>query len=196
MKPLSLTAILIVIAAVIVVIMAILRTKAQKKRRTQNTVKPTHQDRKITPAVIPSYKTPSHFSAVTQTMSTLYKHSKSLDITTGLHLILTDTLVRWRQMQGSKTLWLPDTSLGINPVSKNSTRSINSEPHKIKPLYQQQSKQLGISLDWSKPHLSTDERVLKSSQTAFIKLYNAGLIYRDKCMVQSGINPEATWFVK
>ena len=141
------------------------------------------------------------------------KHSYSIvipppNITGSLHTghaldnTLQDCLIRWRRMQGLNTLWMPGTDhagivtelimeqkLAEEGTSKN---EIGREQF-IERMWQwkdesadyivSQLQQLGCSCDWERERFTLDEGLSEAVRTAFVKLYNQGLIYRDTYMV-------------
>ena len=130
------------------------------------------------------------------------------NVTGELHLghaltaALEDTMIRWHRMKGEPTLWLPGTDhagiatqvvieqklakqgLTKNDIgrekfvemtwawAKESRKNIN---------YQHQM--LGASCDWTRDCFTLDEGPSKAVRTAFVHLYNKGLIYRGERMI-------------
>ncbi len=112
-------------------------------------------------------------------------------------LTIEDIMTRWHRMTGDKTLFLPGTDhAGISTqimVEKMIAKE-GMNRHKLgrqqflekvwewKEQYgshiTKQIRQLGASCDWSREHFTMDPKLTKAVQTAFIKLYNDGLIYR------------------
>ena len=130
------------------------------------------------------------------------------NVTGELHLghALTDTLedimVRWHRMKGEPALWLPGADhagiatqvvveqelakQGLTKASlgregfleatwewaKKSRKAINSQ-HQI----------LGASCDWTRDRFTLDEGPSRAVRTAFVRLYNKGLIYRGERII-------------
>ena len=126
----------------------------------------------------------------------------SLHIGHALDNTLQDCLIRWQRMQGLNTLWMPGTDhagivtelimerkLAEEGLSRN---EIGREKF-IERMWQwkeesagyivSQLQQLGCSCDWERERFTLDEGLSKAVRTAFVKLFNQGLIYRDTYMV-------------
>lgn len=126
----------------------------------------------------------------------------SLHIGHALDNTLQDCLIRWHRMQGDNTLWMPGTDhagivtelimeqkLAEEGISRN---EIGREKF-IERMWQwkdesagyivSQLQQLGCSCDWERERFTLDEGLSIAVRTAFVKLYNQGLIYRDTYMV-------------
>ncbi|MXV76297.1 valine--tRNA ligase [Candidatus Poribacteria bacterium] len=126
----------------------------------------------------------------------------SLHIGHALDNTLQDCLIRWRRMQGYNTLWMPGTDhAGIvtelimeRKLAEEGTSRIELGREKFTERMWQwkaesagyivsQLQQLGCSCDWERERFTLDEGLSKAVRTAFVKLYNQGLIYRDTYMV-------------
>ena len=125
----------------------------------------------------------------------------SLHIGHALDNTLQDCLIRWRRMQGYNALWMPGTDhAGIvtelimeRKLAEEGTNKIDLGREKfIERMWQwkdesagyivSQLQQLGCSCDWERERFTLDEGLSKAVRTAFVKLYNQGLIYRDTYM--------------
>ena len=113
-------------------------------------------------------------------------------------LAVEDILIRYRRMQGHKTLWLPGTDhAAIATESKveqllykkeGKTRHDLGKTEFLKRVEQfakeshdtilHQIKKMGASLDWSREAYTLDERRSLAVRTAFQRMYEGGLIYR------------------
>lgn len=113
-------------------------------------------------------------------------------------LAVEDLLVRFERMRGKRTLWIPGTdSAAIATQSKVESEIYKKEGktrHDIgrddllvkiaefaeasKDTIINQTKRLGSSLDWSRYAFTLDDKRYKAVMTAFINMYEAGLIYR------------------
>jgi len=113
-------------------------------------------------------------------------------------LAVEDILVRYHRMQGFKTLWVPGTdSAAIATQSKVEDIIYKSEKktrHDIgreelilriekftdesKATIINQVKRMGASLDWSRYAYTMDEQRNRAVNEAFVRMYDAGLIYR------------------
>ena len=126
----------------------------------------------------------------------------SLHIGHALDNTLQDCLIRWRRMQGYNALWMPGTDhAGIvtelimeRKLAEEGTSRIQLGREKFTERMWQwkaesagyivsQLQQLGCSCDWERERFTLDEGLSKAVRTAFVKLYNQGLIYRDTYMV-------------
>ena len=130
------------------------------------------------------------------------------NVTGELHLghALTDTLedimVRWHRMKGEPTLWLPGTDhagiatqviveqkLAKQELTKNDTgREKFSEmawewARKSRENINCQHRMMGASCDWTRHCFTLDEGPSRAVRTAFVRLYNKGLIYRGERII-------------
>ncbi len=130
------------------------------------------------------------------------------NVTGELHLghalttTLEDVMVRWQRMKGKPTLWLPGTDhAGIatqvvveQQLAEQSVtrRDIGREKfHQVAWEWANNSRQsinlqhqmLGASCDWTRERFTLDEGPSKAVRTAFVNLYNKGLIYRGERII-------------
>ncbi len=130
------------------------------------------------------------------------------NVTGSLHMghafqdTIMDTLTRWQRMKGSDTLWQPGTDhAGIATqmvverqlLSEGKSRHDLGREKFIEAVWDwkghsgdrigQQMRRLGTSVDWSKHRFTMDEDLSKAVQREFITLYEEGLIYRGKRLV-------------
>ena len=115
---------------------------------------------------------------------------------------LMDALIRYQRMNGKRTLWQPGTDhAGIATQmvverqlnAKGQTRHDLGRDAFVEKVWQwkaqsggqimQQSRRLGASLDWSRERFTMDENLSRAVRTLFAKLYDDGLIYRGKRLV-------------
>ncbi|MEM6500515.1 MAG: valine--tRNA ligase [Cyanobacteria bacterium P01_C01_bin.89] len=115
---------------------------------------------------------------------------------------LIDTLVRYQRMAGKNTLWLPGTDHASIAVHAILDKQLEAEGTKREEIGREaflerawnwkaesggaiagQLRSLGVSADWSRERFTMDEGLSKAVLTAFTKLYDDGLIYRGKYMV-------------
>src|SRR5438270_172569 len=113
-----------------------------------------------------------------------------------------DIIVRWHRMRGFTTLWLPGTDHAGIATQMMVERQLAAEGVKRrdmgreafiarvwqwKQLYggaiQQQMRRLGDSVDWEREYFTMDERLSQAVVEAFVRLYEQGLIYRGKYIV-------------
>ena len=119
-----------------------------------------------------------------------------------LNATIQDILIRWRRMQGFKTLWLPGTDhAGIatqNVVEKSlkkegktrfdlGRKRFTERAWKWKEKYGsiilEQFKKMGSSLDWSRTKFTMDKDYALAVQTAFLDYYKKGWVYRGRRVI-------------
>lgn len=130
------------------------------------------------------------------------------NVTGSLHMghafesALIDTLIRYHRMIGRNTLWLPGTDHASIAVSTIVDKQIKAEGKSRKDLGREeyltrawawkeesgttiinQLKSLGVSADWTRERFTMDEGLSQAVKTAFVKLYEEGLIYRGNYLV-------------
>jgi len=130
------------------------------------------------------------------------------NVTGELHLghaltaTLEDIMVRWHRMKGESTLWLPGTDhAGIATqvvveqqlAKQGQTKEEIGREEFIKLTWEwadksredirHQHQLLGASCDWTREKFTLDKGPSKAVRTAFIRLYNKGLIYRGERMI-------------
>ncbi len=113
-------------------------------------------------------------------------------------LAIEDILIRYHRMRGYKTLWVPGTdSAAIATQSKVETdiyktekktrhdlgreelmKRIDTFTDESKATIINQTKKMGSSLDWSRYAYTMDEKRYAAVMEAFVRMYDAGLIYR------------------
>ncbi len=120
-----------------------------------------------------------------------------------LMLVIQDILIRYHRMSGFKTLWLPGTDHAAIATQSKVEAMLYKEQEKtrhdlgreeflkkVEEFAQQshdtiteQVKRIGSSVDWSREAYTLDEKREVAVRTAFKKMYEEGLIYRGKRMV-------------
>ncbi|HZK20326.1 MAG TPA: valine--tRNA ligase, partial [Treponemataceae bacterium] len=120
----------------------------------------------------------------------------------GLNNCLQDISVRYHRMNGENTLWVPGTDhAGIatqNIVERQlqkqgltrqklgrdafveKTWEVKKEHHEI---ITKQQRKLGNSVDWNRERFTMDAGLSKAVRKVFVTLYERGLIYRGKYLV-------------
>ncbi|MCE9541493.1 valine--tRNA ligase [Candidatus Kaiserbacteria bacterium] len=118
-------------------------------------------------------------------------------------LAIEDILIRYNRMLGKRTLWVPGTdSAAIATQAKVEDEMYKKEKktrHDIgrdellkrievfteesKATIINQVKKMGSSLDWSRYAYTMDETRYKAVMEAFVRMYEAGLIYRGRRIV-------------
>lgn len=115
---------------------------------------------------------------------------------------LQDILIRYKRMQGFNTLWLPGTdhaaiSTEVKIIEKLKEEGINKTDLGREKFLERawewteeyggtivnQQKKLGCSADWSRSRFTMDEGLSKAVLVVFKKLYDKGLIYKGKRMI-------------
>ena len=126
----------------------------------------------------------------------------SLTIGHVLNNTIQDILIRRARMKGFEVCWVPGTDhasiatetkvtnmLTENGLDKNAMGREEFLEHAWKwkseygSLIIKQLKKLGCSCDWERERFTMDDAYYKSVISAFIRLYNKGLIYRGKRLV-------------
>jgi valyl-tRNA synthetase len=130
------------------------------------------------------------------------------NVTGELHLghaltaTLEDIMVRWHRMKGESTLWLPGIDhAGIatqvvveRQLAKQGqtreqigreefTRLTWAWAEKSIAEIRHQHQLLGASCDWTREKFTLDEGPSRAVRTAFVRLYDKGLIYRGERMI-------------
>lgn len=130
------------------------------------------------------------------------------NVTGELHLghaltaTLEDIMVRWHRMKGEPTLWLPGTDhAGIatqvvveqrlarqgqtkDGIGREEFTKLTREwASKSRDNIRHQHQMLGASCDWTRERFTLDEGPSRAVRTAFVCLYNKGLIYRGERMI-------------
>ena len=115
---------------------------------------------------------------------------------------LQDILIRYKRMNGFNTLWLPGTdhaaiATEVKIVEKLKEEGINKADLGREKFLERawewtelyggtivsQQKKLGCSADWSRSRFTMDEGLSKAVLEVFKKLYDKGLIYKGKRMI-------------
>ncbi|MGE5114128.1 MAG: valine--tRNA ligase [Acidobacteriaceae bacterium] len=113
-----------------------------------------------------------------------------------------DIIVRWHRMRGFVTLWLPGTDhAGIATqmmverqlASEGKTRRQMGREAFIERVWEwkrqyggaitDQMRRLGASVDWDREFFTMSDQLSRAVKEAFIHLYDEGLIYRGKYIV-------------
>ena len=113
-----------------------------------------------------------------------------------------DILVRWHRMRGFITLWLPGTDHAGIATQMMVERQLAKEGKKRREMGREefvkrvwewkreyggaildQMKRLGASVDWGREYFTMDENLSRAVREVFVRLYEEGLIYRGKYIV-------------
>src|SRR4030081_181692 len=113
-----------------------------------------------------------------------------------------DIIVRWHRMRGFITLWLPGTDHAGIATQMMVERQLASEGKNRRDMGREkfiervwewkklyggaildQMKRLGASVDWDREYFTLDENLSRAVREVFVRLYEEGLIYRGKYIV-------------
>ena len=113
-----------------------------------------------------------------------------------------DIIVRWHRMRGFITLWLPGTDHAGIATQMMVERDLAKEGKKRRDLGREkfiervwewkklyggaildQMKRLGASVDWDREYFTMDDNLSHAVREVFVRLYEEGLIYRGKYIV-------------
>jgi valyl-tRNA synthetase len=113
-----------------------------------------------------------------------------------------DIILRWHRMRGDLTLWLPGTDHAGIATQMLVERQLRSEGKSrldmgreqfIQRVWEwrreyggailDQMKRLGASVDWQREYFTMDENLSRAVREVFVRLYEQGLIYRGKYIV-------------
>ena len=113
-----------------------------------------------------------------------------------------DIIVRWHRMRGFLTLWLPGTDHAGIATQMMVERQLASEGKKRRDMGREafvervwewkrhyggaildQMKRLGASVDWDREYFTMDDNLSRAVREVFVRLYEEGLIYRGKYIV-------------
>ncbi|MBR2133080.1 MAG: valine--tRNA ligase [Eubacterium sp.] len=115
---------------------------------------------------------------------------------------LQDILIRYKRMQGFETLWLPGTDHASIATEAKIVEAMRKEGITKEDIGRdgflerawawkdqygsriiEQLKKMGSSCDWDRERFTLDEGCSKAVREVFVNLYNKGLIYQGKRMV-------------
>jgi valyl-tRNA synthetase len=126
----------------------------------------------------------------------------SLHMGHGFNNAIMDTLIRYHRMAGDQTLWQPGTDHAGIATQMVVERQMEAEglsrhdlgrekfieriwdwKHKSGGHITSQLRRLGSSLDWQHERFTMDDGLSEAVQEVFVRLYEEGLIYRGKRLV-------------
>ena len=127
----------------------------------------------------------------------------SLHIGHALGSTMQDILIRWHRMRGDNAMWMPGidhASIAVHVLlekdlkrSENKTRFELGRDEFMRRAWKwkersgnrisEQEKLMGFSLDWPRERFTMDERSNRAVREAFVRLYEEGLIFRAKRMI-------------
>ena len=125
-----------------------------------------------------------------------------LHIGHALNGTLQDIMIRYKRMKGYNVLWVPGTDHAGIATQNMVEKDLAKEGKKKEDLGREafvervwawkkkygnrivdQMKRLGLSCDWSRLRFTMDEQLSKAVRKVFVELYNEGLIYKDKYII-------------
>jgi len=117
-------------------------------------------------------------------------------------MTIQDVLIRWKRMQGYNTLWMPGadhSGISANAVVDKQLRQQGLDRFQlgrekfIEKMWEWKYyihgeiikglKRLGCSCDWERERFTMDEGLSRAVAETFVRLYNRGLIYRSRYIV-------------
>ncbi|MSQ98830.1 MAG: valine--tRNA ligase [Xanthomonadales bacterium] len=130
------------------------------------------------------------------------------NVTGSLHMghafqdTIMDALTRWRRMKGDNTLWQPGTDhagIATQMVVERKLQAEGRSRHELGregfvgavwqwkeqsgDMINGQMRRLGASVDWSSHRFTMDDGLSHAVRTVFVRLFEEGLIYRGKRLV-------------
>jgi valyl-tRNA synthetase len=130
------------------------------------------------------------------------------NVTGGLHMghvcFLTpeDIMTRWHRMKGESALWLPGidhAGIAAQVVVERQLAEEGTDRHQLgrekflermsrwaaecRQTITEQEQRVGASCDWTREHFTLDEGPSRAVRTAFVRLYEKGLIYRGERII-------------
>ena len=130
------------------------------------------------------------------------------NVTGSLHMghafqdTIMDALTRWRRMKGDNTLWQPGTDhagIATQMVVERKLQAEGRSRHELGregfidavwqwkaqsgDMISGQMRRLGASVDWSSHRFTMDDELSHAVRTVFVRLFEEGLIYRGKRLV-------------
>ncbi|HUQ01821.1 MAG TPA: valine--tRNA ligase [Kofleriaceae bacterium] len=131
------------------------------------------------------------------------------NVTGSLHMghalgsTLQDILIRWRRMHGFNAMWMPGTDHASIAVHVLLEKELKRREGKTRQelgretflerawvwkersgsRISEQEKVMGFSLDWERERFTMDDQSNRAVREAFCRLYEEGLIYRAKRMI-------------
>jgi valyl-tRNA synthetase len=126
----------------------------------------------------------------------------SLHMGHGFQATIMDTLIRYHRMKGENTLWQTGTDhagIATQMVVERQLAGANQSRHDlgrekfIEKIWEwkkesgdtitKQFRRLGAAMDWSRERFTMDDTLSHATREVFIKLYEEGLIYKGKRLV-------------
>ena len=120
----------------------------------------------------------------------------------GLQDTVQDTLIRYHRMRGFESFWVPGTDhagIATQNVVEKQLQKEGSDRHQLGRsrfiervwdwkreyggIISRQKRKLGDSADWTRERFTMDEGLSRAVRTAFVRLFEKGLIYRGNYIV-------------
>lgn len=133
----------------------------------------------------------------------------TLSLGHALFLTLQDIMARYNRQQGRDVLWLPGTdhaALAVNAIIEKKLADEGTNKHEIgrevfldrtrefveesRGTMLSQMRAMGASCDWSRLRYTLDESLSRCVNETFVKMYEAGVIYRGHRIVNWDPNLE------
>jgi valyl-tRNA synthetase len=114
-----------------------------------------------------------------------------------LNSTVQDILIRWKRLQGYKTLWVPGTDHAGIATQVKVEKELKKEGRtrfdlgkekflekvwewkdKYENIILSQFKEMGVSADWSRKRFTMDEKYSQAIKKAFLHYYEKGMIYQ------------------
>ena len=113
-----------------------------------------------------------------------------------------DLMIRWQRMHGRAALWVPGADHAAIATQNVIERELAKEglsrhdlgregfekrfwqwKNEVGDNINEQLRRLGASVDWTREHFTLDEQLSRAVREAFVRLYEKGLIYRGRYLV-------------
>lgn len=119
-----------------------------------------------------------------------------------LNNTIQDIYIRWKRMQGYEACWIPGTDHAGIATQTKVVQALNAEGINYRDLGREkfidrvwewrneygsiilkQLRALGVSVDWRRERFTMDEGLNEAVREVFVRLFDAGLIYKGKKIV-------------
>ncbi|MCU0686436.1 MAG: valine--tRNA ligase [Polyangiaceae bacterium] len=133
----------------------------------------------------------------------------SLHVGHAMRVTFEDALVRWHRMRGYNTLWQPGidhAGIATQTVVERLLKREGKSRHDLgREAFTEriwawkaesggrialQQRELGASADWARSKFTMDDDLVRAVREAFVRLYEEGLLYRDKRLVNWDIEAQ------
>ncbi len=119
-----------------------------------------------------------------------------------LNNTIQDLMIRWKWMEGNEALWMPGTDHAGIATQNKVEAALREEDltrhdlgrekliervwewkHKFGGIILKQLRKLGAACDWERERFTMDEGLSRAVREVFVRLYNKGLIYRGRRLI-------------